>query len=46
MLSLGQFSSLSGTIPSGVTVSNDIQNTAMHEWLTIGLRGAYDIHLM
>lgn len=44
MFSLGQFSSCSA---SGPNVSGDckIDNQAMHEWLTIGLRGAYDIGL-
>jgi outer membrane protein W len=42
--SLGQYSTASAT-QGGNTVSADITNTAMHEWLTIGVRGVYDIAL-
>ena len=42
--SLGQFSncSVSG---GGAGTTCKIQQTAMHEWFTIGIRGAYDINL-
>jgi len=45
MFSLGEYSgcSYSGGAASGTSCS--IQNTAMHEWLTFGIRGAYDINL-
>jgi hypothetical protein len=36
--SLGQYS----TAPAG-DVSADIPNTAMHQWLTIGVKGNYDL---
>jgi hypothetical protein len=39
--SLGQFSNCSISGASSCT----IPNTAMHEWLTFGIRGAYDINL-
>jgi outer membrane protein W len=39
-LSLGEYSSVSG---DGASI--DIPNKALHEWFTIGLRGAYDIPL-
>jgi outer membrane protein W len=42
--SLGQYSSES-TGSGGQSASIDIKNTALHEWLTIGVRGAYDINL-
>ena len=38
--SLGQYS----TTTSG-NQSGDIKDTAMHEWFTIGVRGAYDLNL-
>jgi hypothetical protein len=44
MFSLGQFSSCSTSNPSA-SASCKIDNQAMHEWLTLGLRGAYDIGL-
>jgi hypothetical protein len=47
-LSLAQFSSVSvdcsssgSTLCDGFGVNGDIQDKAMHEWLMIGLRGAY-----
>lgn len=45
MFSLGEYSgcSLSGGLGGGGSCT--IQNTAMHEWLTFGIRGAYDINL-
>jgi outer membrane protein W len=44
MLAVGQFDSIS--VSSGSTSqSNDISNKALHEWLSIGVRGAYDINL-
>ena len=43
-LSLGQYSSVSVS-GGGSSTSNDIANKAMHEWLTFGLRGAYDISI-
>jgi opacity protein-like surface antigen len=42
--SVGQYTSESGSF-NGMTISQDIQSKALHEWLTIGLRGAYDINL-
>jgi hypothetical protein len=45
MLSLGQYSNCSISEP-GITTGNcTIQNQSMHEWLTFGVRGAYDIGL-
>lgn len=45
MFSLGEYSScsFSGGLANGTSCS--IPNTAMHEWLTFGIRGAYDINL-
>ena len=45
MFSLGEYSgcSFSGGLSGGGSCT--IQNTAMHEWLTFGIRGAYDINL-
>lgn len=40
--SLGQYSSTSVTAP-GIDQSGSIDNTAMHEWLVIGVRGAYNL---
>jgi hypothetical protein len=45
MLSLGQFDSVSSSNSSGHDASSDITNQALHEWLTIGVRGAYDINV-
>jgi outer membrane protein W len=44
MFSLGQYSSVSGS-SGALTLSEDIQNKGLHEWLTLGIRGAYDINL-
>lgn len=44
-LSLGQYSSAS-TSSGATSTSNDIPNKAMHEWLTFGLRGVYDISIL
>jgi hypothetical protein len=41
-LSLGEYTNASTTF-GGMTYSGSIQNTAMHEWLTLGVRGAYDL---
>ena len=45
MFSLGEYSgcSYSGGAAGGTSCS--IASTAMHEWLTFGIRGAYDINL-
>jgi hypothetical protein len=43
MFSLGQFSNCSATFLGMNVQSCNIPNTAVHEWLTIGVRGAYDI---
>jgi outer membrane protein W len=40
--SLGQYGSASAD-GAGVSVSGDITNKAMHEWLTIGVRGAFTL---
>jgi hypothetical protein len=45
MLSLGQFDSISTSSTNVPNSSNDITNQAMHEWLTIGVRGSYDINV-
>jgi hypothetical protein len=52
MLSVGQFDSFSssGAVQTalqsaGAPTSGDYQNKALHEWLTFGVRGAYDINL-
>jgi hypothetical protein len=42
MFSLGQYNNLSTGGAAGNT-SASIQNTAMHEWLTFGVRGVFDI---
>ena len=44
-LSLGQYSSASAS-SGGSSMSNDIENKAIHEWLTLGLRGVYDISVL
>jgi outer membrane protein W len=47
-LSLGKYTSTSSdnTTPgSPGSASGDIQNTAFHEWLILGIRGTYDISL-
>jgi hypothetical protein len=43
--SLGEFSSCSYGGAASSLGSCSIQNTAMHEWLQFGIRGAYDINL-
>ena len=43
-LSLGQYQSASLSIGS-MSQSQDIQHQALHEWLTLGVRGAYDISI-
>jgi hypothetical protein len=45
MLSLGEYSNCSASVPSGTAPSCSIPKTALHEWLTFGIRGAYDINL-
>lgn len=45
MFSLGEYSGCSTSIPGASSSSCTINNTAMHEWLTFGIRGAYDINL-
>jgi hypothetical protein len=40
--SLGQYGNQSATV-AGNSQSQSINQTAMHEWLTIGIRGVYDI---
>jgi outer membrane protein W len=45
MFSLGEFSNCSISAPGGASPSCTINNTALHEWLTFGIRGAYDINL-
>jgi hypothetical protein len=43
-LSLGQYSSYSSTDnPSSTTISGDLTDKGMHEWLTIGVRGQYNL---
>lgn len=44
-MTLGQFGNLSTSISNGNSSSASITNTALHEWLTIGVRGVYDINL-
>jgi hypothetical protein len=44
MLSLGQFDSYSSSVP-GSLAGGDYQNKALHEWLTFGVRGVYDINV-
>jgi hypothetical protein len=41
-LSLGQYDSASAS-GGGQSVSSDVANKALHEWLTFGVRGVYDI---
>jgi outer membrane protein W len=43
--SVGKFGSQSTTPAGGATTTVELQNTALHEWLTIGVRGVYDINL-
>ena len=44
MFGLGQYGNAS-TSQGGQSSSQSIPNTALHEWLTIGVRGAYDIKI-
>jgi outer membrane protein W len=43
MFSLGQFSNCGVSVMGASASSCTINQTAMHEWLTIGIRGVYDI---
>jgi hypothetical protein len=45
MLSFGEYSNC-GISPNPGGGSCTVQNSAIHEWLTIGVRGVYDIGLM
>lgn len=45
MFGLGQYGNASQSGGGGST-SASISNTALHEWLTIGIRGAYDIKIL
>ena len=45
MFSMGEFSNCSATVQGMSASSCKIDNQALHEWLTIGVRGAYDIGL-
>jgi hypothetical protein len=45
MFSLGQYSNCSYSGAAATFFSCTIPSGALHEWLTIGVRGAYDIHL-
>ena len=45
MFSLGQFSHCSSTFMGMSTPNCTIPNQALHEWFTIGIRGAYDINV-
>jgi hypothetical protein len=45
MLSVGQYTSASGANNNTTFISGTLPSQALHEWLTIGVRGAYDIHL-
>ncbi len=44
MFGFGQYNNLSQSA-GGQSQSASIQQTAMHEWLTLGIRGAYDIKI-
>jgi hypothetical protein len=44
-LSLGQYSNQKVCAAGGQCVSTNISNTALHEWLTFGVQGAYDLKL-
>jgi outer membrane protein W len=44
--SLGRFDSYSTQVTTGTTTTStngDINNTAMHEWLLLGVRGAFSL---
>ncbi len=45
MLSLGQYDSYSYSGAAASLGNGDFQNKALHEWLTFGVRGTYDIGL-
>jgi hypothetical protein len=45
MLSLGQYDSYSFSGSQGASTSGDVPSKALHEWLTFGVRGTYDINL-
>jgi len=45
MFGLGQYNNES-TSTGGTSTSGSIQNQALHEWLTIAIRGAYDIKVL
>lgn len=45
MFSLGEFSGCSYSGAASSLGSCNINNTAMHEWLTFGIRGVYDINI-
>jgi hypothetical protein len=42
MFGLGQYNNISES-SAGQSQSISIPNQALHEWLTLGIRGAYDI---
>ena len=44
-LSLGEYSNQQACAAGGQCVSTSISNSALHEWLTFGVRGAYDLKL-
>ncbi len=44
MFGLGQYNNASVS-QGGQSASNSIPNQALHEWLTLGIRGAYDIKI-
>lgn len=44
-LSLGEYSNQEVCAAGGECVSKSISNSALHEWLTFGVRGAYDFKL-
>jgi len=41
--SLGQYGNLSADNGAGLTGSEEIKNTALHEWLTLGVKGTFDL---
>lgn len=45
MFGLGQYGNESVSAGNGQSQSAGIPNTALHEWLTIAIRGAYDIKI-
>jgi hypothetical protein len=44
MFTMGQYGNISQTL-NGQTQSQSVNQTALHEWLTLGIRGVYDIAL-